>query len=68
MNNFLICAGLFMLCAIMNLINVFRTGNGFGLVLGGVWLAASFVCFLRYRKAKTASEEKEAPASEEEAK
>ena len=65
MNTFLVSAGLFMLCAIMNLINVFRTGNGFGLVLGAIWLAASFLSYQRYRKAKLAAEEKENSPEEE---
>ena len=52
MNRNLGLAGLFLVCAIMNMINVATSGNGFSLVLGGAWLVASFVMYNRYRKEK----------------
>lgn len=57
MNIYLVCAGLFLVCSLMNLVNVFRAGNGISLVLGAVWLAASFVSFGKYRKDKKKSSE-----------
>lgn len=59
MKQYLLLAGLFLLCAAMNLVNVFRTGNGFGFVFGGVWIAASFVCYLKYRKDQKKDAEEE---------
>lgn len=59
MNKFLVIAGLFLLCSLMNLMNVYLTGNGFSLVLGLAWLAASAMIFLRYRKMKNKSDEEE---------
>ncbi len=59
MNKFLVIAGLFLACSLMNLVNVYLTGNGFSLVLGLVWLAASAYVFLQYRKMKKKSEGKE---------
>ena len=59
MKQFLICAGLFLLCAVMNMVNVLRTGNGFGLVLAVAWLAASIVCYMKYRKTKQDSSEED---------
>lgn len=50
MNSYLLCALLFLACSLMNLFNVARTGNGFSFVMGGVWLIASIMMFLRYRK------------------
>ena len=52
MNRNLGLAGLFLVCAIMNMVNVFTTGSGFGLVLGGLWLVGSFMMYSRYRKEK----------------
>jgi len=52
MNKYLLLAGLFLICSLMNLANAYLTGNGFGLVLGVIWLAASAIVFLRYRKMK----------------
>jgi len=49
---FLVLSGLFLICSLMNLANVYLTGNGFSLVLGLIWLAASAIVFLRYRKMK----------------
>ena len=45
-------AGLFLVCAVMNLVNVYLTRNGIGLILGGLWLAGSFLMYIRYRKEK----------------
>lgn len=59
MNKFLVIAGVFLLCALMNLANVFLTGNGFSLVLGVAWLAASAFVFLQYRKTKNGNNEEE---------
>ena len=59
MNTFLLCAIVFLLCSIMNLFNLYRSGNGFSLVLGVVWLAASFVMFLRYRKSTKKDDDQE---------
>lgn len=52
MNKFLALAGLFLLCSLMNLANVWLTGNGFSLVLGLLWLGASAYVYLQYRKMK----------------
>jgi len=59
MNRFLMLAVLFMVCALMNFVNVFLSGNGFSFVLGGMWLAASAISFLRYRKDKRGKEGEE---------
>ena len=52
MNKLLVISGIFILCALMNLANVLLTGNGFSLVLGVAWLAASAYVFIQYRKTK----------------
>ena len=59
MNKFLVIAGLFLVCSLMNLVNVFLTGNGFSMVLGLAWLGASAFIFLRWRKMKKDSAEEE---------
>ncbi len=60
MNKFLLLAGLFLVCSLMNLFNVYLTGNGISLVLGAAWLAASAYVFVQYRKmTKKTSEEDE---------
>ena len=58
MNKLLVLAGLFMLVSLFNLVSVFLTGNGFGLILGVFWLAGSAYVFIQYRKMKAKSEEK----------
>lgn len=60
MNKFLAIAGIFLLCSLMNLLNVYLTGNGFSLVLGLIWLAGSAYVFLQYRKMKKKETEEEA--------
>ena len=60
MNKFLAIAGIFLLCSLMNLLNVYLTGNGFSLVLGVIWLAGSAYVFLQYRKMKKKDTEEEA--------
>jgi len=60
MNKFLAIAGIFLLCSLMNLLNVYLTGNGFSLVLGVIWLAGSAYVFLQYRKMKKKETEEEA--------
>ena len=52
MNRNLFLAGLFLVCAVMNLVNVVLNRNGIGFLLGGVWLAASILMYTRYRKEK----------------
>lgn len=59
MNKFLILAGVFMLCSLMNLLNVFLTGNGISLILGVAWLAASGYVFVAYRKMKANNQEED---------
>ena len=59
MNRNLGLAGLFLVCAIMNLVNVFLTKNGIGFLLGIAWLAASMMMFIRYRKEKNNDQEEE---------
>ena len=61
MNKFFVIAGIFLLCAVLNLANVYLTGNGFSLILGLAWLGASAMIFLRARKMKNgeAKEEEE---------
>lgn len=50
MNKFFVLAVVFLICSLMNLVNVYLTGNGFSLVLGIAWLAASAMIFVQYRK------------------
>lgn len=52
MNKLLLLSGLFLICSLANLANVWLTGNGFSFVLGLVWLGASALLFARYRKEK----------------
>ena len=52
MNRNLGLAILFIACAVMNFLNVVLSGNGFSLVLGGIWLAGSVLMYARYRKEK----------------
>ncbi len=61
MNKFFVIAGIFLLCSLLNLANVYLTGNGFSLILGLAWLGASAMIFLRARKMKNgdAKEEEE---------
>ena len=59
MNRNLGLAGLFLICAVMNLVNVFLTRNGIGLLLGGAWLVASILMYSRYRKEKNTAQEEE---------
>ena len=65
MNKFLILAGLFMVVSLINLANVFLTGNGISLVLGVFWLAGSAYVFIQYRRMKARSQETEQEAIEE---
>ena len=58
MNKLLILAGLFMAVSLFNLLSVFLTGNGFGLILGVFWLAGSAFVYIQYRKMKVKNEEK----------
>ena len=60
MNKFLALAGVCLLCSLMNLFNVYLTGNGFSLVLGLVWLGASAYVYLQYRKMKKKNDGEEA--------
>ena len=50
MNKFKALAGLFLVCALMNLLNVYTTGNGFSFIMGLLWLGASILCFVNARK------------------
>ena len=59
MNKFLALAVLFLAVSLFNLLNVYLTGNGFSLVLGVAWLAASAFVFVQYRKMKKGSNEEE---------
>lgn len=59
MKKFLVLSGLFLICSLMNLANVYLTGNGFSLVLGLIWLAASAFVFLQYRKMKKMDDKEE---------
>ena len=59
MNKLLLLAGLFLVCSLMNLANVWLTGNGFSFVLGMVWLGASALMYVRYRKEKTGNDGEE---------
>ena len=60
MNKFLALAILFLAVSLFNLLNVYLTGNGFSLVLGVLWLAASAFIFVQYRKMKKRENEEEA--------
>lgn len=59
MNRNLGLAGLFLVCALMNLLNVYTTGNGFSFVLGAAWLVGSVMMYMRYRKEKNNKEQEE---------
>lgn len=59
MNKFLVLAGLFLAVSLINLVNVFLTGNGISLVLGVFWLAGSAYVFIQYRKMKAKDNEEE---------
>ena len=59
MNRNLGLAGLFLVCAVMNMLNVFLTKSGIGILLGIAWLAASMMMYIRYRKEKNAEQEDE---------
>lgn len=59
MNKFLVLAGLFLAVSLINLVNVFLTGNGISLVLGMFWLAGSAYVFIQYRKMKAKDNEEE---------
>lgn len=59
MNKLLVLAILFMAVSLFNLLSVFLTGNGFGLILGVFWLAGSAYVFIQYRKTKTKEENRE---------
>lgn len=59
MNKFLAIAIIFLLCSVMNLVNVYLTGNGISLILGVAWLAASAYVFVLYRKMKMKDTEEE---------
>ena len=58
MNKLLILAGVFMAVSLFNLLSVFLTGNGFGLILGVFWLAGSAYVYIQYRKTKAKDQEK----------
>ena len=59
MNKFFVIAGIFLLCSVLNLANVYLTGNGFSLILGLAWLGASAMIFLRARKMKNGDTKEE---------
>ena len=59
MNKFKVLAGLFLVCALMNLLNVYATGNGFSFVMGGLWLGASILCFVNARKLDKSTKQEE---------
>ena len=60
MNKYLVIAGVLLLCSLMNLLNVYLTGNGISFVLGFAWLAASAYVFVLYRKTKAKDKEDQA--------
>lgn len=60
MNKYLVIAGVLLLCSLMNLFNVYLTGNGISLVLGVAWLVASAYVFVQYRKTKAKDTEDQA--------
>ena len=59
MNKFFVIAGVFLVCSLMNLVNVYLTGNGFSLIMGIAWLCASAWIFVRARKMKKGDAGKE---------
>lgn len=59
MNKFFVVAGIFLVCSLMNLLNVYLTGNGFSLIMGIAWLAASAMIFIRARKMKNGDTKEE---------
>lgn len=59
MNKFFVLAIVFLACSIMNLLNVYLTGNGISLVLGVAWLVASACVFIQYRKMKNQDSEED---------
>ena len=59
MNKFFVIAGVFLVCSLMNLVNVYLTGNGFSLIMGLAWLGASAWIFVRARKMKQGESQEE---------
>ena len=59
MNKFFVIAGVFLVCSLMNLVNVYLTGNGFSLIMGIAWLGASAWIFVHARKMKKGDAGKE---------
>lgn len=50
---------LFFACSALNLVNFVRSGNGFSMVLAGVWLAAGILSFSRFQKKNKEPEQEE---------
>lgn len=53
-----IIAAVLLVVSLVNMLNVFLTGNGVSLILGVFWLAGSAYVFIQYRKAMLKNEEK----------